>query len=195
LRQSLLHFLDEIERLGLEHDACHTERRERYLMVGGETGRFLYVLLSATRYEHVLELGTGTGYSTIWLAEAVSPHHGLITTIENDESKQGMALAHFRKANLEAYVKPLLGDIGELLQTFRSQVDVIFLDAERSSYVHWWNDINRLLRPGGLLIVDNALSPKPEELIEFFEVVKGTGDYFETLVPTGNGLMLFYKKP
>ena len=67
--------------------------------------------------------------------------------------------------------------------------DMIFLDSAREEYPQWWPDIKRVLRPGGLLVVDNATSHQ-EEMAPFIALVKADTEFVTSLVPVGNGELL-----
>jgi len=67
--------------------------------------------------------------------------------------------------------------------------DLIFLDSERPEYPGWWPQLKRVLRPGGLLIVDNATS-HPEQMAPFIALVNADHDFTTSLVPVGNGEFL-----
>ena len=70
--------------------------------------------------------------------------------------------------------------------------DLVFLDSERSEYVAWWPHLKRILRPGGLLVVDNAIS-HVQEMAPFVAAVKGDALFTTSLVPVGNGEFLAVK--
>ncbi|UOE77173.1 O-methyltransferase [Parageobacillus thermoglucosidasius] len=186
--------LKDIQQFATEHDSRTTEKKEQMLIIGEDAGRFLYILLSLSHYSTVLELGTGCGYSTIWIAEALRQRGGIVTTVEWHEQKYLIALEHFKKAGTETLINPIHGNIGDVLQSFKGKQDVIFLDAVRTYYVDWWRYIDDILVPGGLLLVDNTLFPNPDDLIPFFSIIRACGMYEEVLVPIGKGISLFYKK-
>lgn len=71
--------------------------------------------------------------------------------------------------------------------------DLIFLDAERGEYPRWWPDLSRVLRPGGLLVVDNAIAPAPEQLAPFVALVKADVGFTTSVVPVGKGEFLAVK--
>jgi len=75
-----------------------------------------------------------------------------------------------------------------------TSLDFIFLDSERIEYVGWWPDLKRVLRPGGLIVVDNALSHE-EEMAPFVALVSSDDDFETSLVPVGKGEFLAVKAP
>ena len=149
----------ELERFGEANDSATTERPRRMLNITRDTGEFLAVLVCATAARRVLEIGTSNGYSTLWLADAARAIGGSVTTVEVAEYKIGLATTNFARCGLSPFIKLVHEDAGRLLQqSDPGAYDVIFLDSERPEYPGWWPHIRRVLRPGGLLIVDNAIS-------------------------------------
>ena len=71
--------------------------------------------------------------------------------------------------------------------------DLIVLDAERTEYPRWWPHLKRIIRPGGLLVVDNAIAPRPEEMAPFVAIVNADADFTTSLVPVGKGEFLAVK--
>ncbi len=187
--------LAELETFGNEHDERATNRKERMLNITPDTGEFLTVLIRATRARRVLEIGTSNGYSTLWLVHAVQPLNGHITTLEIAPQKAAMAQANFARAGFEAWITSHVTDAGAFLQQEpAASWDLIFLDAERVHYTGYWADLQRVLKPGCLLVVDNAVSHAPE-VADFVAMVKQTPGYTTSLVPVGKGEFVVFKEP
>jgi len=183
----------ELERFGEANDASIGERPRRMLNITRDTGEFLSVLVRATLARRVLEIGTSNGYSTLWLAEAAKAIGGTVTTVEFAAGKAGLASANFARSGLAPCIALVQDDAGRLLQRSDSGAfDFIFLDAERSEYPGWWAQLRRVLRPGGLLVVDNALS-HVEEMTPFVALVKADTLFATSLVPVGKGEFLAVK--
>jgi predicted O-methyltransferase YrrM len=183
----------ELERFGEAHDAATNERPRRMLNITRETGEFLVVLVRATAARRVLEIGTSNGYSTLWLAEAARGIGGSVTTVEFDDYKIGLAAANFACSGLSPLITLVHDDASRLLQrSGPSTYDLVFLDSERPKYRGWWLDLRRVLRPGGLLVVDNATS-HVEEMAPFVALVKADPEFATCLVPVGKGEFLAVK--
>jgi predicted O-methyltransferase YrrM len=183
----------ELERFGQTNDDATGERSRRMLNVTRDTGEFLSVLIRATGARGVLEIGTSNGYSALWLAEAVRATGGSVTTVEFSEYKVGLASATFARSGLGSLISLVHDDAGRvLLRTEESAFDFIFLDSERSEYPGWWPQLRRVLRPGGLLVVDNAVS-HVEQMAPFTALVKADSLFTTSLVPVGNGELLAVK--
>jgi predicted O-methyltransferase YrrM len=183
----------ELERFGLANDAATTTRPRRMLNITRDTGEFLAVLVRATAARQVLEIGTSNGYSTLWLAEAARGIGGSVTTVEVADDKIDLASTSFARSGLAAFITLVHDDAGRVLERSDQGVyDLIFLDSERTEYPGWWPHLRRALRPGGLLIVDNATS-HVQEMAPFVALVAADPDFTTCLVPVGKGEFLAVK--
>lgn len=191
--KDLSDLLRELEQFGVDNDAQHSQRAQRMLNITRDTGEFLAVLVHATRARRILEIGTSNGYSTLWLAQAARAVGGHVTTIEYAVHKIELARSNFTRAGLTNTITQVDGDAGEYLETaFNGAFDLVFLDSERSEYLHWSADIKRVLASGGLLVVDNALS-HADEMQPFMTQVQADEDFTTCTVPVGNGEFLATK--
>jgi predicted O-methyltransferase YrrM len=183
----------ELERFGEANDAQVSERPRRMLNITRDTGEFLAVLVRATAARRVLEIGTSNGYSTLWLAEAARAIGGSVTTVESAQYKIELASANFARSGLASFIMLVHDDAVRFLE--RSDpvtYDLIFLDSARSEYCNWWVRLRRTLRPGGLLVVDNATS-HVEEMTPFIALVTADIEFTTCLVPVGKGEFLAVK--
>ena len=190
MSETLQELLDELEQFGRHNDAAVSERPGRMLNITRDTGEFLAVMVRATNARRVLEIGTSNGYSTLWLAQAASAVNGKVTTVESSGFKLELAARNFKRSGLAQVIHAVHGEAGKLLESMPAAgFDFIFLDAERSKYPDWWPDIKRVLRKGGLLVVDNATS-HAREMAPFFSLVSSDADFCSCTVPVGNGEFL-----
>ena len=192
--EALMSLLRELERFNIETDAHVTDRSKRMLNITPDTGPFLLLLVRALKARRILEIGTSNGYSTLWLAHAAQPHGGIVTTVEISSYKAEMARDNFRRANLRSSIDLKLVDAGEFLrQQAEESYDFVFLDSYRLEYPVWWNDLHRVLSPGGLLVSDNATS-HAQEMAGFARIVERTQGCISTLVPVGHGQLVVLKQ-
>jgi predicted O-methyltransferase YrrM len=140
--------LEELEKEAKEKDIP---------IVGPYVGKILWTLVKLINAKRVLELGTATGYSAIWIAKALSETGGELTTIEWDKDVANKARANIEKAHVTCGVKVIPGDAKDLLSEFESDhFDMIFQDVEKEMYLELLDECSRILRPGGLMVCDNT---------------------------------------
>ena len=190
LVDTLDNLLTELEQFGCDNDRATAERPRKMLNITRDTGEFLAVLVRAMLARRVLEIGTSNGYSTLWLASAARDITGSVTTVEKSQYKIDLAAKNFARSGLTSSISQVNDDAGHLLGASPDDAfDLIFLDSERPEYSGWWPNLRRVLRPGGLLVVDNATS-HPAEVASFVAVVKADPEFVTSLVPVGNGEFL-----
>ncbi|MBP6346351.1 O-methyltransferase [Neisseriaceae bacterium CLB008] len=192
MREALRQLLAELAAFGNKNDESTSERCLKMLNITPETGSFLALLVQSTQAKRVLEIGTSNGYSTLWLADSVQRLEGQVITLERSDYKAKMAAANFKASGLRN-IQLFTGDAGVFLaDEAHEPFDLIFLDAKREDYVAWWPDLRRLLRPQGLLVVDNALSHQTQiqPLADLIEADRG---FMSSLVPIGKGELLAVK--
>lgn len=188
----LTSILTELATFGNTHDNDAGNHASRMLNITPDTGEFLAVLVKVMQARRILEIGTSNGYSTLWLADATGSD-GLVTTVERSQAKLALARANFARADLSDRIDQREGDAGDILRELEDGAyDLLFLDSLRTAYVAWWPDLKRVLRPGGLLVVDNATS-HAGEMAEFTESVRKDGTFTTSLVPVGKGELLAVK--
>lgn len=181
MRLEVEKLLQDLEVFGLEHDYTKETREERLRNVSKEMGQFLSILVKMREAKHILEIGTSNGFSTLWLANAAEETKGTVTTVELSSKRVAEANENFQKANLTNYIHIHNQEAGAFLsEQLDKSYDFIFLDAERTQYIWWWEDIKRILIPKGIIVVDNATS-HAEELQNFFDLVE-EGKNFETVL-------------
>jgi predicted O-methyltransferase YrrM len=190
----LAELLEDLHRRGREYDAKQVERLERWRNLEPDTARLLAVLARALAPGKALELGTSNGYSTIWLADAVLSAGGALTSVEIDPARAELARENLTAAGLADAVELRVQDAGAVLAASgEGEWELVFLDAERSAYVGYWEDLVRVLPGGGLLAVDNVIS-HADELVEFRELIARDARVSEALAPTGAGLLLVVRE-
>lgn len=193
MTQSLDALKAELEHFGRTHDEAHDERALRMLNITRDTGEFLAVLVRATGARRILEIGTSNGYSTLWLAEAARDIGGTVTTVEQSEAKIRMATETFERSGLGTHIHLMHDEAGRVLEQSEGEaLDLVFLDSERTEYPGWWPHLRRVLRPGGLLVVDNATS-HPEQMAPFVALVGGDPSFTTCLATVGKGEFLAVK--
>ena len=127
------------------------------ISISPDEGRLLQVLLRAVGARRVLEVGTLGGYSAIWMARAL-PADGRLLTLEIEPAHAEFARRHLARAGVADRVEVRIGRALDLLPALDGErFDAVFLDADKEPLPTYFDWALRLLRPGGLLIADNAL--------------------------------------
>lgn len=133
------------------------EARDNYVpIIKKETKELLKVLLCMRQPMKILEVGTAVGFSAIFMNQ-YQPIGGTITTIEKYEPRIPIARENFKRAGLENSITLLEGDAMDILKTLEPSYDMIFMDAAKGQYIHFFPEILRLLSLGGILVSDNVL--------------------------------------
>jgi len=185
--------LDRLYEDGAAYDAAEPDRRRRRRNLEPEAASFLWVLLQALRAQAVVEVGTSNGYSTIWLADAMRLTNGRVVSLDVDQTAQREAAANLAAAGLDSYVDLHAIDGGRFLaRRPADSVDVLFLDSERPEYAGWWPHPKRVLRPGGLIVIDNVLS-HADEVVDCRAQIEADSQLASTIVPVGKGQLLAVK--
>lgn len=171
------------------------------IQVGASEGRLLELLLRAIGARRVVEIGTLAGYSAIRLARGLAPG-GHLWTFELDEKHARVADDNLASAGLAASVTVVRGRAVEVLPTIEAHgpFDAVFIDADKEGYADYGRWAARNVRPGGLLLGDNAFlfgelcddTPRAEAMRRFHEESR---EAFDTVcVPTPDGLLLGFKR-
>ncbi len=130
--------------------------REEIPITGPVVGELLYILACVAKARRILELGTATGYSAIYLAKACEAFNGHVVTLENDSAMAARAQQNFQKAGVADRIEILVNDALQTLPQMKGEFDYIFMDIEKQDYIQALPDCERLLVKGGLLVADNV---------------------------------------
>ena len=140
-------FLTELEKWAL---------KERVPIIRKETQSFLKMLLVMKQPEHILEIGTAVGFSSLMMSECVS-ESCTITTIENYEKRIPIARDNFVRAGKDHQITLLEGDAMEVLKGLTGPYDFVFLDAAKTQYIYYLPELLRIMPEGAVLVSDNVL--------------------------------------
>ncbi len=134
---------------------------ELYANVPALDGRMLRLLVESMNAKQVLEIGTSTGISGLWLLLGLQSTGGRLTTLEFDPRRAAVARSHFKKAGVDGAVMLLEGDAHLNIAKVKGPVDLVFIDADKEGYVDYLEKALPLVRPGGLILAHNIeMAPK-----------------------------------
>lgn len=187
--------LAALERFGQENDAVQPDRARKMLNLERDTAELVFLLVRAAGRQRVLEVGTSSGYSTIWLALALEGAGGTppLVSIERDPDKQQQAANALRWAGLDDRVSLVLGDATAAVADLPGPFDCVFFDADRISAPEQLRLLLPKLDPDCLLLADNALS-HPGEVAGYRAVVESLPGFACTIVSVGKGLHVAVRK-
>lgn len=174
----VLHTLDAIAKSG-----------ETFAGVPDTDGRMLRLLTEAIQAQSVVEIGTSTGVSGLWLCLALETTGGRLTTFESDAGRAALARSHFQKAGVDRLVTVVEGDAHANLKRLNMPVDLAFIDAEKQGYLDYLNQLLPLIRPGGLILAHNA-----RMVPEYAAAVGGNPELETVYYMRGGGLIVTMKK-
>ncbi|WP_370247228.1 O-methyltransferase [Nocardioides sp.] len=170
---------------------------------GGATLRFLAAVLDA---RSVVEIGTGTGVSGVWLLRGMRPD-GVLTTVDLEAEHQRLARQAFTEAGVPTQrARTISGAALDVLPRLTDGgYDLVFADGDKTEYGAYLAEALRLLRPGGVVVFDNALwhdrvadpAVRDEETVavrELGRLVAEHEDLVPLLLPVGDGLLLARKR-
>ena len=176
------------------------------IWIAPEQASFMQILLKLRGARRVVEVGTLAGYSAINLARALPPD-GRLTTIELDETHAEFAAAWIARSDVADRIEVRRGDAARILPSLAdASADAVFLDANKTGYALYLQQARRLLRPSGLIMVDNAFAfgalfakgpqeGEVEAVRSFNEVMARAPGFHSVIVPVGDGLWVGAREP
>ena len=154
--------LDELEKE--TYNAMHLPQ----MLTGKLEGRFLKLMVQISQAKNVLEIGTFTGYASLSMAEAL-PANGKLTTLDLDPKAIAMAKKYFAKSEHGRKIELKEGPALESLKNLAGPFDFVFIDADKTNYLNYYEAVLPKMPSGGLILVDNVLwggavlDPKTED--------------------------------
>ena len=186
---------------------CYTEADIPQINITGYQANFLQFLIKLIDAKYILEIGTLAGYSAISMALSNNDCNQIIT-IEKNKKYYDYAKQKIEEANLQHIIKIINADAKQFLLEYKNEnkIDLVFVDADKSNYNQYFDLVSPMLRKGGVIVFDNAfafgflLDSAPERnkesvksLLTFHKKVLDKTDYFTTIVPIGDGMLLSVK--
>ncbi len=152
-----------------------------YLALSRADGRFLNLLVRATRARNVLEIGTAHGYAAIWMAMGLEETGGHLTTVEILEDRAEAARRHVNRAGLSERVAFEVGDAHKLVPALSGRFDLVLLAADKAGLVDYFNNLfPKKLAPGAVLAAAGAVKQR-EKMKPYLDLVSSHAE-FDTVV-------------
>jgi predicted O-methyltransferase YrrM len=137
-------------------DETRASHPKAHMLSGEVQGQFLSMLSCIKKPMHILEIGTFTGYSALCLAKGLDPN-GKLHTIENRTEDAQTAHHYFTQSNYAHQIELHIGDAKEIIPTLSQHFDLIFIDADKTGYIEYYEMVVPKLAKGGIIIADNVL--------------------------------------
>ncbi|HEY4162762.1 MAG TPA: class I SAM-dependent methyltransferase [Dongiaceae bacterium] len=178
------------------------------MQIGPDQGAFMTLLVELIGARRALEIGTFTGYSSICVASAL-PADGKLICCDVSAEYTAIARDYWRRAGLESKIElrlgPAVATLDALIEAKVESFDFAFIDADKGNYLNYYERAFELLRPGGLIAIDNVLwggdaadpedkDPDTQSIRAVNERVRADERVTVCMVPIGDGLTLARKR-
>jgi caffeoyl-CoA O-methyltransferase len=175
-----------------------------HMLSGKVQGRFLSMISQLLQPKRILEVGTFTGYSALCLAQGLQPD-GKLYTLELREEDAAIANNYFVESKYKKQIVTIIGNAKDIISTLTETWDIVFIDADKTGYIDYYELILPNVRKNGLVIADNVLfhgqvleeeiSGKNAKAIDAFnEHVKNDERVEQVMLIVRDGVMLIRKK-
>ena len=171
------------------------------MLSGKLSGAFMQLMIRLSSARNALEVGTFTGYMALKMAEAM-PEDGRVFTLELDEQTASFAQKYFDQADWGKKITLMQGNALKAIERIEAKLDLTFIDADKINYTHYYEKALSLTRPGGLILIDNALwsgsvlDPKDESSLIIHQtnnLIQNDSRVINSLLPIRDGIMLAQK--
>lgn len=185
-------------------DETHAVHQQPHMLSGHLQGQFLEIISKLFQPQRILEIGTMVGYSTICLAKGLA-QGGIVHTIELREEDATKALQNIERAGLANCIQLHTGNAKEIIPKLNETWDLVFIDADKTSYTEYYNMVKPRLRKGGILLADNVLfhgevlkeeikGKNPKAVHAFNEMIAADDEVEKIMLTLRDGLFLIRKK-
>lgn len=159
-----------------------------------KTGVLLNMFIKMMNIKNALEIGTSNGYSGLWLAKALKQTGGHLTTIEFYEKRQSIAIENFKTCGVFDIVTPLQGSACKIIENFSEdkKFDFVFIDANKSEYVDYFNLIKPHLTKKCMIVADNIIS-HAEKVQTFIDAIDADNEFQYEILELPGGILAGYR--
>ena len=191
-----------LSRLEKDIDYENSHRTEvpsemRLNCISKNIGMFYNIMLKSINAKKILEIGMSVGYSGLWFADAVMSNtqsNGQIITIDREKFKIDNAMKNFEEAGVSSLIKIRDGEARKVLHDIKEEFgknyfDFIFIDADKESYIEYFDLCLPLVRKGGIIGADNILLPERfnEMMVDYLSHVRSNPNVQSVTIPIDNG--------
>lgn len=175
------------------------------MLSGHLQGRFLSFISKIHKPAFILEIGTFTGYSALCLAEGLK-ENGKLISIDSNEETNAIAKKYFSKSEFKNRIELMEGKAAELIPHIQNEIDLAFIDADKSNYALYYEMVLPKMRKNGLIITDNTLwsgkvtgteesmDKDTNSIHQFNNKIKNDNSVSVLQLPLRDGITLIYKR-
>ena len=199
INEKIQNVLSRLEK-DIDYETKHLDEipsEKRLNCVSKNIGMFYNILLKSINAKNILEIGMSVGYSGLWFADAVMSNKqldGQIITIDREKFKIDNARRNFEEAGVDSLIKIREGEARKILQEIKAEFnenyfDFIFIDADKESYIEYFDLCLPLVRKGGIIGADNILFPERfnEMMADYLSHVRSKSNVQSVTIPIDNG--------
>ena len=176
---------------------------EHHMLSGHLQGKMLEMISRMVRPRRILEIGTFTGYSGLCLAKGLE-EDGLLHTIELRKEEAELAAGFFKKSNLNSQIILHTGNALEIIPKLDEIWDLVFIDADKSGYIEYFNLVLSKVRKNGFILADNIFfqgqvferevkGKNVKAIIAFNQFIQARTDIDKMIITLRDGLFLIRK--
>jgi caffeoyl-CoA O-methyltransferase len=171
------------------------------MISGKQVGRLLNLLVRLGRCKRILEIGTFTGYSAIWMADAL-PEDGELITLDMNEKYKEISDGFFNREPYKDKIRQIIGPALETIDSIPGEFDLVYIDADKHQYPDYFLKIKPRLKTGGILVVDNVLwggevldpaDPKSVSVDRLNRMIQEDEDFENMMLPIRDGITIGIK--
>ena len=183
----------------IDYENSHRDEvpsEKRLNCISKNIGMFYNIMLKSIHAKNILEIGMSVGYSGLWFADAImsNTQDGQIITIDREQFKIDSATRNFEEAGVSSLIKIREGEARKILHEIKEEFgenyfDFIFIDADKESYIEYFDLCLPLVRKGGIIAADNILFPERfnEMMADYLSHVRSNPNVQSFTVPIDNG--------
>ena len=205
VNEKIQNVLSRLEK-DIDYENSHRSEvpsEERLNCISKNIGMFYNIMLKSINAKKILEIGMSVGYSGLWFADAVmssTQSGGQIITIDREKFKIDKATQNFEEAGVSSLIKIKEGEARKILHEIKEEFgenyfDFIFIDADKESYIEYFDLCLPLVRKGGIIGADNILFPERfnEMMADYLSHVRSNPSVQSVTVPIDNGEEVTFK--
>ena len=199
INEKIQNVLSRLEK-DIDYETNHLDEipsEKRLNCISKNIGMFYNILLKSINAKNILEIGMSAGYSGLWFADAVMSNkqpNGQIITIDREKFKIDNAIRNFEEAGVNSLIKIREGEARKILHEIKDEFsknyfDFIFIDADKESYIEYFDLCLPLVRKGGIIAADNILFPERfnQIMADYLSHIRSKSNVQSVSIPIDNG--------